>query len=193
MLTQQGKEEAAQPAQYAEAHRRIASRMSLLKVMDVSLWNRTLVSLNKAFQLNTLAIELDGNLLFDVIYANTFCPHLSKASGQNGSSACRMNHSDVIEIARRTRSVVVRSCENGLSRILIPVYFRGLLLGCIGGCGAFLGGSAVPEVEIAQLANRIGIPPNDLLKEARESVVRLTQTTVDTYVGLLEHRLKSRL
>ena len=190
MLGQTSKLEESQPA---ETHVRAPPKMSLLRMMDLSLWRRTLVSLNKAFQLNTLALEADGNFLFEVIYANTFCPKVGKAYGRGSSSACTMNHSDAVEIARRTRAVVIKPCDSGLCRILVPVYFRGLFLGCVGGCGAIVGTGDIPVAEITKLATRGNLSVEELLKEARESVVRLTQATTDTYIGLLEHRLKSRM
>jgi ligand-binding sensor protein len=164
----------------------------LVSAMNREIWKSTLSTLNKAFQLNSLAIELDGSLMFEPDYGNTYCPLIAKRS-EDGRRTCTMDHSDAIEQARSTKEKMILPCESGLMRLILPIRDRGILLGCAGGCGAVIDMEDVPVKEITETAIRLGLDPDKLVKEARDTVVKLTSKTIGTYFRLLEQRLKTRL
>lgn len=168
------------------------SQNELEKLMNSDLWARTLVSLNKAFQLNTLVIEIDGHLMFPPIYSNSFCPLLGKEHASN-SVYCLENCSDAVRDAKSKGDASITRCKSGFARFLIPVRYHGRTLGVVGGCGALIGTEEFPLERINRISHDLGLDVGRLIAEANASIPRLTSGVIDTYFCLLKKRISSRL
>lgn len=159
--------------------------------MNANLWRMTLASLNKAFKLNSLAIELDGTLMFQPDFCNSFCPAVVNAS-KDHRKGCDLSYLNAINEARKTNDVFVSVCDSGFLRLLIPVNLHGKLIGCVGGCGALDQSGSIDVEKIKRLALNVDLPLERLLAEANASVVKLSPNTIETYFTLLKNRLERR-
>ena len=168
------------------------SNKELEKLMGPDLWARTLVSLNKAFQLNTIVIEIDGQLMFPPIFSNSFCPLIGKDTASKTIYGCG-NYNDAIQDVHSKGGPSITRCRSGFARFLMPIRSHGRMVGCVGGCGALIGSEELPMDKISIIAKEIGSDSSSLLAEAKASIPRLTSGVIDTYFSLLKNRVSARL
>ena len=152
----------------------------------------TLASLNRAFRLNSLAIELDGTLMFPPDFSNSFCPAVANAS-KDHRKGCDLSYMNAIIEAKKSNGNFVSVCDSGFLRLLIPVNHKGRIIGCVGGCGALDQSGSLNMEKINRLAMHVDLPLDKLLAEAKASVAKLTPHTIETYFTLLKNRLERKL
>lgn len=110
----------------------------------------------------------------NVKWSNDLCPQI-KGDDRGKAQICSVSQAAMALEAKKTGLAVVRDCDAGIGKVVVPIFYNGEFLGTAGGCGLLFPGGEVdtffvskvlemPEEEVKKVP--IGVIDVDKAEEA---------------------------
>ena len=108
--------------------------MDLTDLFPLDKWVELEKEINRRSGLNATVFDSNGTRITDFKkWSNSLCP-LIKANEKGQTFICSSAHQNIAAVAKKTRKPVVKECDAGMAKIVVPVFVHDEFLGCVGGC-----------------------------------------------------------
>jgi len=109
--------------------------MNLTDIISSAEWSRLEKKINDRFSLNTCIFDTDGYRLTEhQQWPNRLCPAI-KANPKGQSFICAVAHMNIAIQAQRSHQPVIEACDAGLTKAVVPIFWKEEFVGAVGSCG----------------------------------------------------------
>jgi ligand-binding sensor protein len=140
--------------------------------------------------LTSVTFDLDGNPVSPPDFQNEFC-RAFKATPQ-GAAMCKESHQKIAAEAARRNAAVVGRCKAGLIKVVIPIVYKGEIIGFTGGCGVYHKDVGLDLVSLIQVGSFAGIDAEEV-KELAETIKGIDNNTIEEEIKILESKVQALL
>jgi ligand-binding sensor protein len=158
--------------------------MQLTDVMPVDQWIRIENEFIENTGLCAGIMDTENKRLTDnVQWANQLCPKI-KGDPRGLAQICSVAQAGMANEARRSGKTIIRECDAGMIKIVVPIFAGGEFLGTAGGCGLLLNGG---ELDTFYISKVLEIPEEEVDKH---QVPAISKDKVEEAAAKLEERVK---
>jgi ligand-binding sensor protein len=133
--------------------------MELTEILPIEDWIEFEKELFERFNLNSTVYNTSGiGITGKPAFCNRLCPKI-KANKDSLAMICAAGNQNFMAQAKNTKKAVIGECDAGLTKIAIPIFFKGEFLGTAGGCGRLPEGG---EIETFILEKSMGLSEQEI-------------------------------
>ncbi|MBW2646315.1 MAG: PocR ligand-binding domain-containing protein [Deltaproteobacteria bacterium] len=160
--------------------------MKLIDIAPVAVWQRLAQEIYDKFGFNGSIVDRDGVVVHPPAgWANKVCPAIK--GNDDSRVVCSSAQMAMAETARTSKKTVIKKCDVGFTKFVVPIFVNEEFLGTAGGCGILVEGDEldefyiakllhIEEEEVKKLVETVKTSPRDKLKAAVDFVQnRLTE------------------
>jgi len=109
--------------------------MKLTDIAPLETWRGLEQRINDRSGLNASVFNVEGLRITDFVkWANSLCPEI-KGTEKGQSYICSVAHQNLAAQAAKSGKPVIETCDAGMLKLVVPIFFNGNFLGVAGGCG----------------------------------------------------------
>jgi ligand-binding sensor protein len=158
--------------------------MELTDILSTEGWKQLAEEIYEKFGLNGLVNDKDGSLIAaSSRWANKICPKIK--GGEQSRTICAIAYQYLVKLAQEKKEPAVGECDVGLTKILVPIFYKEEFLGSAGGCGLL---AEDGEIDTFYIAKVLSLNEEEVEKWMA-GVKQVSQTEIETVVGYVKKRL----
>ncbi len=158
--------------------------MKLIDIVPVALWQRLAQEIYDKFGFNGSIVDRDGVVVHPPAgWANKVCPAIK--GSDDSRVVCSSAQLSMAETARTTKEAVIRKCDVGFTKFVIPIFVNEEFLGTAGGCGILIEGDELDEFYISKLLHI----EEEQVKKLVETVKTSSHDKLKAAVEFVQNRL----
>ncbi len=109
--------------------------MTLLDICPMETWEALEIELYDKFNLQGSVFNPEGIRITQVKnFSNPLCPAI-KAVEKGQTFICSAAHMNMTAMVKQSRKPAVEECDAGLTKLVVPIYYKDEFVGVAGGCG----------------------------------------------------------
>ena len=148
--------------------------MKLVDIAPVEVWQHLAQEIYDKFGFNGSIVDRDGVVVHPPAgWANKICPAIK--GSDDSRVVCSSAQLSMAETARTTQKAVIKKCDVGFTKFVIPIFVNEEFLGTAGGCGILIEGGELDDFYISKL-----------LHIEEEQVKKLMETVKTSSINKLE-------
>ncbi|MEX1299347.1 MAG: PocR ligand-binding domain-containing protein [Desulfotignum sp.] len=163
--------------------------MTLLDICPMETWEALEMDLYEKFNLQGSVFNPEGVRITSVKnFSNPLCPAI-KAEEKGQTFICSAAHMNMTAMVRRSRKPLVEECDAGLTKVMVPIFYKDEFVGVAGGCGLLLQGGSVDSFAVSKIADM------DEAQVARlgSDTPGISQETISQAVDFIQERIQQIL
>lgn len=138
--------------------------------------------------LTSVTFDIDGNPVSPPDFQNEFCRNF-KSTAQ-GAAMCKESHQKVASEAMMKRAPVVGRCKAGLIKVVVPIFYKGEIIGFTGGCGVYHKDSGLDLVSLIEAGSFAGLDA-EKIKELAGTIKGIDNKTIDEEIKILQSKIEA--
>jgi len=159
--------------------------MKLIDIASVEVWHRLAQEIYDKFGFNGGVVDRDGVVVHPPAgWANKICPAIK--GSDDSRVVCSSAQLSMAEIARTTQKAVIKKCDVGFTKFVIPIFVNEEFLGTAGGCGIFIEGGELDDFYISKLLHI----EEEQVKKLMETVTTSSTDKLEAAVEFVQNRIK---
>ena len=159
--------------------------MKLIDIAPVEVWQRLAQEIYDKFGFNGSIVDRDGVVVHPPAgWANKICPAIK--GNDDSRVVCSSAQLSMAETARTTQKAVIKKCDVGFTKFVIPIFVNEEFLGTAGGCGIFIEGGELDDFYISKLLHI----EEEQVKKLMETVKTSSIDKLESAVELVQNRIK---
>jgi ligand-binding sensor protein len=158
--------------------------MKLIDIAPVAVWQSLAQEIYDKFGFNGSIVDRDGVVAHPPAgWANKVCPAIK--GSDDSRVVCSSAQMAMAETARTTKEAVIRKCDVGFTKFVIPIFVNNEFLGTAGGCGILVEDDKLDEFYISKLLHI----EEEEVKQLVATVKTSSRDTLKTAVEFVQNRL----
>ncbi|MBC2696317.1 MAG: hypothetical protein HF982_13785 [Desulfobacteraceae bacterium] len=159
--------------------------MKLIDIAPVEVWQRLAQEIYDKFGFNGSIVDKDGVVVHPPAgWANKICPAIK--GSDDSRIVCSSAQLSMAETARTTQKAVIKKCDVGFTKFVIPVFVNEEFLGTAGGCGIFVEDGELDDFYISKLLHI----EEEQVKKLMETVKTSSINKLEAAVEFVQNRIK---
>jgi ligand-binding sensor protein len=160
--------------------------MKLIDIAPVEVWQRLAQEIYDKFGFNGSIVDRDGVVVhLPAGWANKVCPAIK--GSDDSRVVCSSAQLSMAETARTTQKAVIKKCDVGFTKFVIPIFVNEEFLGTAGGCGILIEGGELDDFYISKLLH---IEEEEEVKKLMETVKTSSIDKLEAAVEFVQNRIK---
>lgn len=124
--------------------------MTLIDIVSVAVCQRLAQEIHHKFGCNGSIVDKDGVVVHPPAgWANEVCSNIK--GGNDSRVVCSSAQQIMAEMARTSKEAVIRKCDVGFTKFVVPIFVNEEFLGTAGGCGILIEGDELDDFYISKL------------------------------------------
>jgi ligand-binding sensor protein len=159
--------------------------MKLIDIAPVEVWQRLAQEIYDKFGFNGSIVDRDGVVVhLPAGWANKVCPAIK--GSDDSRVVCSSAQLSMAETARTTQKAVIKKCDVGFTKFVIPIFVNEEFLGTAGGCGILIEGGELDDFYISKLLHI----EEEQVKKLMETVKTSSTDKLEAAVEFVQNRIK---
>ena len=159
--------------------------MKLVDIASIEVWHRLAKEIYDKFEFNGSIVDRDGVVVHPPAgWANKVCQAIK--GSDDSRVVCSSAQLSMAETARATQKTVIKKCDVGFTKFVIPVFVNEEFLGTAGGCGIFIEGGELDDFYISKLLHI----EDEQVKKLMETVKTSSTEKLEAAVEFVQNRIK---
>ncbi|MCK4618346.1 MAG: PocR ligand-binding domain-containing protein [Desulfobacterales bacterium] len=159
--------------------------MKLIDIAPVEVWQRLAQEIYDKFGFNGSIVDRDGVVVhLPAGWANKVCPAIK--GSDDSRVVCSSAQLSMAETARTTQKAVIKKCDVGFTKFVIPIFVNEEFLGTAGGCGILIEGGELDDFYISKLLHI----EEEQVKKLMETVKTSSIDKLEAAVEFVQNRIK---
>ncbi|MDL1980272.1 MAG: PocR ligand-binding domain-containing protein [Deltaproteobacteria bacterium] len=159
--------------------------MKLIDIAPVEVWQRLAQEIYDKFGFNGSIVDRDGVVVhLPAGWANKVCPAIK--GSDDSRVVCSSAQLSMAETARTTQKAVIKKCDVGFTKFVIPIFVNEEFLGTAGGCGILIEGGELDDFYISKLLHI----EEEEVKKLMETVKTSSIDKLEAAVEFVQNRIK---
>ncbi|MDL1967879.1 MAG: PocR ligand-binding domain-containing protein [Deltaproteobacteria bacterium] len=159
--------------------------MKLVDIASIEVWHRLAKEIYDKFEFNGSIVDRDGVVVHPPAgWANKVCQAIK--GSDDSRVVCSSAQLSMAETARSTQKTVIKKCDVGFTKFVIPVFVNEEFLGTAGGCGIFIEGGELDDFYISKLLHI----EDEQVKKLMETVKTSSTEKLEAAVEFVQNRIK---
>ncbi len=127
--------------------------MTLLDICPLETWEGLETDLYEKFNLQGSVFNPEGVRITSVKnFTNPLCPAI-KAVEKGQTYICSAAHMNMTALVKQSRKPLVEECDAGLTKLVVPIFYKDEFVGVAGGCGLLPQGDSVDSFAVSKIAD----------------------------------------
>jgi ligand-binding sensor protein len=158
--------------------------MKLIDIAPVEVWQRLAQEIYDKFEFNGSIVDRDGVVVHPPTgWANKVCPAIK--GNDDSRVVCSTAQLSMAEASRSTQKTVIKKCDLGFTKFVIPIFVNEEFLGTAGGCGILIEGGELDDFYISKLLHI-----EEQVKKLMETVKTSSINKLEVAVEFVQNRIK---
>jgi ligand-binding sensor protein len=163
--------------------------MTLLDICPMETWEALETELYEKFNLQGSVFNPEGVRITSVKnFSNPLCPAI-KAVEKGQTFICSAAHMNMTAMVKQSRKPAVEECDAGLTKLVVPIFYKDEFVGVAGGCGLLPPGESVDTFAVSKIADM----DEDQVAQLGKEVPPISEETISQAVDFIRERLEQIL
>ncbi|EMS81210.1 PocR ligand-binding domain-containing protein [Desulfotignum phosphitoxidans] len=163
--------------------------MTLLDICPLETWEALETNLYEKFNLQGSVFNPEGTRITTVKnFSNPLCPAI-KSMEKGQTFICSAAHMNMNAMVKKSREPLVEECDAGLTKLVVPVFYKDEFLGVVGGCGLLPEGEAVDSYAVSKIADM----DEAKVKRLGSDVPPVSPGTIAAAIDFIQERIQQIL
>lgn len=160
--------------------------MKLIDIASVAVCQRLAQEIHHKFGCNASIVDKDGVVVHPPAgWANEVCSNIK--GGNDSRVVCSSAQQIMAEMARTSKEAVIRKCDAGFTKFVVPIFVNEEFLGTAGGCGILIEGDELDNFYISKLLH---MEEEEEVKKLEETVKTSSRDELEAAVAFVQNRIK---
>ena len=160
--------------------------MKLTDILPVEKWTELEKDIHERSGLASNVFNVDGIRITDYkVWVNRLCP-VVKSYDDGQSFICAVAHTNVADMAKKSKETVIEECDAGLLKVVVPIHVKGEFLGAVGACGLLLDDGDVDSF----MVNRTIEIGEEKIEGLSDDIKRISTEEVEALGGYITERIE---
>lgn len=138
--------------------------------------------------LTSVTFDIDGNPVSPPDFQNEFCRTLR--SNPEGTKLCKESHMKIAKEAMVTKKPLIGRCRAGLIKVVVPIFFKGEIIGFTGGCGVYLKDSGLDMMSLIEAGSLAGLN-EEKVRKLSETIKGIDNRIIDEEIRILQAKVET--
>jgi ligand-binding sensor protein len=163
--------------------------MTLLDICPMETWVALETELYEKFNLQGSVFNPEGIRITQVKnFSNPLCPAI-KAVEKGQTFICSAAHMNMTAMVKQSRKPAVEECDAGLTKLVVPIFYKDEFVGVAGGCGLLSQGESVDSFAVSKIADM----DEAEVKRLGSDVPPISRETISQAVEFIQERIQQIL
>ena len=163
--------------------------MTLLDICPMETWEALETELYEKFNLQGSVFNPEGVRITSVKnFSNPLCPAV-KSLEKGQTFICSAAHMTMTAMVKQSRAPLVEECDAGLTKLVVPIFFKDDFVGVAGGCGLLRRGESVDSFAVSKIADM----DEEQVKLLGADVPVISEDTISQAVDFIQERMEQIL
>ncbi|MDT8378217.1 MAG: PocR ligand-binding domain-containing protein [Desulfotignum sp.] len=163
--------------------------MTLLDICPMETWEALETELYEKFNLQGSVFNPEGIRITQVKnFSNPLCPAI-KALEKGQTFICSTAHMNMTAMVKQSRKPVVEECDAGLTKLVVPIFYKDEFVGVAGGCGLLTQGESVDSFAVSKIADM----DEAEVKRLESGVPNISREAISQAVDIIQGRIQQIL
>ena len=163
--------------------------MTLLDICPIETWEALETELYEKFNLQGSVFNPEGVRITQVKnFSNPLCPAI-KAVEKGQTFICSAAHMNMTAMVKQSGKPAVEECDAGLTKLVVPIFYKDEFVGVAGGCGLLPQGESVDSFAVSKIADMDEAEVEKLASD----VPPISRETITQAVDFIQERVQQIL
>ncbi len=163
--------------------------MTLLDICPMETWEALETELYEKFNLQGSVFNPEGVRITSVKnFSNPLCPAI-KSLEKGQTFICSAAHMNMTALVKQSRAPLVEECDAGLTKLVVPIFYKEEFVGVAGGCGLLRQGESVDSFAVSKIADM----DEEQVKQLGSDVPPISEDTLSQAVDFIRERIEQIL
>jgi len=163
--------------------------MTLLDICPMETWETLETELYEKFNLQGSVFNPEGVRITSVKnFSNPLCPAV-KSLEKGQTFICSAAHMTMTAMVKQSRTPLVEECDAGLTKLVVPIFYKDEFMGVAGGCGLLRRGESVDSFAVSKIADM----DEEQVKQLGSDVPVISDKTISQAVDFIQERIQQIL
>lgn len=138
--------------------------------------------------LTSVTFDLDANPVSPPDFKNSFCREFKGTD--YGAKMCKQSHLELTQEVIATRRPVVGRCKAGLIKVVVPIFYKGEIIGVTGGCGVYKINEGLDMEKLLELGKAAGLD-EERIQEYAATIKTVDDATIQKEINILQSKIEA--
>ncbi|MDZ7666081.1 MAG: PocR ligand-binding domain-containing protein [Desulfotignum sp.] len=163
--------------------------MTLLDICPIETWEALEIDLYEKFNLQGSVFNPEGVRITSVKnFSNPLCPAI-KAEEKGQTFICSAAHMNMTAMVKQSGNPQVEECDAGLTKLVVPIFYKDEFVGVAGGCGLLSQGESVDSFAVSKIADMDEAEVSQLGAE----IPTISEETISQAIDFIQERIQQIL
>lgn len=163
--------------------------MTLLDICPVETWEALETELYEKSNLQGSVFNPEGIRITSIKnFSNPLCPAV-KSLEKGQTFICSAAHMTMTAMVKQSRKPLVEECDAGLTKLVVPIFYKEEFIGVAGGCGLLRKGESVDSFAVSKIAGM----DEAQVKQLGSHVPSVSEDTISQAVDFIRERIEQLL
>ena len=163
--------------------------MTLLDIGPIETWEALETELYEKFNLQGSVFNPEGMRITSVKnFSNPLCPAI-KSLEKGQTFICSAAHMTMTAMVKQSRHPLVEECDAGLTKLVVPIFYKDEFVGVAGGCGLLPREESVDSFAVSKITDM----DEEQVKRLGSDVPSVSEDTISQAVDFIQERIQQIL